>query len=80
MPRGRPPRPAGTRRPSDRRARVVPDALAAPPWVEAPQAIRGGDRQNLKASRNPPQWRPSTVIGAAASFMTTKLPPPMSRR
>ena len=36
--------------------------------------------QNLNASRSPPQCRPSTVIGAAASFITMKLPPPMSRR
>lgn len=36
--------------------------------------------QNRYASRSPPQCRPATVIGAAASLSSTNWPPPMSRR
>jgi hypothetical protein len=37
-------------------------------------------RYTFTASRSPPQWRPATKIGAEMSFISTKLPPPMSRR
>ena len=43
-----------------------------------------GRRQALQDCRNPmrkaPQWRPRTTIGDDRSFISTKLPPPMSRR
>ena len=34
----------------------------------------------LKPMRNAPQWRPRTWIGDDRSFISTKLPPPISRR
>jgi hypothetical protein len=33
-----------------------------------------------KPIRNAPQWRPRMKIGEETSFISTKLPPPMSRR
>lgn len=45
-----------------------------------PALCRSRDVQNRNASLTPPQCFPFTTTGAATSFITTKFPPPMSRR
>lgn len=61
----------------------LPFARSAALRLAAAQAFPAdgaGAAQNVTASRTPPQWRPPTVIGAERSFISTKFPPPMSRR
>ena len=55
---------------------ISPGRVAAPDGAVTP--AEGQDSR--KPMRKAPQWRPRTRIGEDRSFISTKLPPPMSRR